>query len=486
MILFLRRAAASGLTLPANAGASDFVSQRIAIFGGSFNPPGCHHRLIVERLAKDFDKVLIVPCGPRPDKATTQDIETVYRAALVDLAFRELPKVEIDNSDLEHAIFTRTHELQARYEAQGELWHVIGADLAVGGGKGESFIHRVWQEGPRLWEELNFIVVKRPGYDLAPEDLPPRRVVIEQAATGSSTEIRENLFRRRDVHETVDANVLQYIERYGLYRGRIPNRTTRWCPAEPRAFLFADERNARARGWKEHFRAFEVAEKPNCVIVLGGDGTMLRAIRKFSGLRVPFLGLNAGHLGFLLNNSDAVLENPFPPKEMVLRQLPLLLVELFDESSRYAKEYAFNDAWIERSTSQTAWLELSVSGRIRIPKLACDGALLATPSGSTAYAMAMGASPLLADTQGWLVVGSNVMSPPGWKSALLAPESTIELRNLDRAKRPVHALVDGRMLGRVDDFRVRLSRTMTVELGFLPTHDIAEKIADVQFPPVPL
>ena len=439
---------------------------------------------MAERLAQDFDKVLIVPCGPRPDKATTGDIDPVYRAALVDLAFGGVPKVEIDNSDLEHATFTRTHELQARYEAQGELWHVIGADLAAAGGRGESFIHRVWQEGPRLWQELNFIVVKRPGYELAPEDRPPRSTVMELADTGSSTDIRERLFHRVDVSGIVDARVLQYIERYGLYRGRIPNRMTRWSLAEPRAFLVADERNARARGWKEHFRDFEVSERPNCVIVLGGDGTMLRAIRKYSGLRVPFLGLNAGHLGFLLNNSDSIMESPFPPKELILRQLPLLLVELFDEAGRYAKEYAFNDAWVERSTSQSAWLELSVSGNVRIPKLVCDGALLSTPSGSTAYAMAMGASPLLADTQGWLVVGSNVMSPAGWKSALLAPESTIELRNLDRAKRPIHALVDGRMLGRVDDFRVRLSRTMTVELGFLPNHDIAEKIADVQFPPV--
>ena len=460
------------------------MSQRIAVFGGSFNPPGRHHRQMAERLSRDFDKVLVVACGPRPDKSSTQDIDPIYRAALVDLAFRDLPKVEIDNSDLEHAVFTRTHELQARFEHLGDLWHVIGADLAAGGAKGESFIHRVWQDGPRLWQELNFIVVQRPGYELAPQDYPPRHTLLEFADTGSSTTIREKLYRRENVSDSLDRDVLQYIERYGLYRGRIPNRMTRWSLAEPRAFLFADERNARARAWKEHFRAFEVTEKPNCVIVLGGDGTMLRAIRKYSALRVPFLGLNAGHLGFLLNNSDAVVENRFPPKEMVLRQLPLLLVELFDESGRYAKEYAFNDAWVERSTSQTAWLELSVSGSIRIPKLACDGALVATPSGSTAYAMAMGAAPLLADTQGWLVVGSNVMSPAGWKSALLAPESTIELRNLDKAKRPIHALVDGRMLGVVDDFRVRLSRTMTVELGFLPNHDIAEKIADVQFPPV--
>src|SRR5271168_2637611 len=98
------------------------MGQRIAVFGGSFNPPGRHHRLMAELLAKDFNKVLVVPCGLRPDKATTQDIDPIRRAALVELAFRDVPKVKIDNSDLEHRVFTRTHELQRRYEPHGELW----------------------------------------------------------------------------------------------------------------------------------------------------------------------------------------------------------------------------------------------------------------------------------------------------------------------------------------------------------------------------
>jgi nicotinate (nicotinamide) nucleotide adenylyltransferase len=460
------------------------VSQRIAVFGGSFNPPGRHHRMIAERLAEKYDQVLVVPCGPRPDKPTVSDIDPIYRAALVELAFRDVHKVEVDNSDLEYAIFTRTHELQQRYESRGDLWHVIGADLAEGGAQSSSLIHRVWKDGPRLWSELNFIVIKRPGFELAPEDLPPNHEIVEFAEEGSSTRIRDNIYRRLDVSAWVDPQVLAYIERYGLYRGRIPNRMTRWSLGEPRAFLFADERNARARSWKEQFRPYEVTENPNCILVFGGDGTMLRAIRKYSKMHVPFLGLNAGHLGFLLNNADSILQLSFPPPELILRQLPLLYVETIDEAGRYAREYAFNDAWVERDTSQSAWLEVSVNGRIRLPKMVSDGALLATPSGSTAYAMSMGASPLLADTQGWLLVGSNVMAPSSWKSALLAPDAMIEIRNLDRNKRPINGYIDGRALGRVDLFRVRLSRTATVEIGFMPTHDIAEKIADVQFPVV--
>ncbi|MEI9999771.1 MAG: NAD(+)/NADH kinase [Verrucomicrobiota bacterium] len=111
---------------------------------------------------------------------------------------------------------------------------------------------------------------------------------------------------------------------------------------------------------EEQFRPYEVTERPNCILVFGGDGTMLRAIRRYWNWRVPFLGLNAGQIGFLLNNADAILQNAFPPPELLLRQLPMLYVETIDEAGRYAREYAFNDAWVERATSQSAWLELSV------------------------------------------------------------------------------------------------------------------------------
>ena len=76
------------------------MPQRIAVFGGSFNPPGLHHRLVAEALVGHFDRIIVVPCGPRPDKLTTNDVETVYRAALADIAFRDLPRVEVDLFDL--------------------------------------------------------------------------------------------------------------------------------------------------------------------------------------------------------------------------------------------------------------------------------------------------------------------------------------------------------------------------------------------------
>ena len=102
-------------------------------------------------------------------------------------------------------------------------------------------------------------------------------------------------------------------------------------------------------------------------------------------------------------------------------------------------------------------------------------------AGSTAYARAMGASPLLADTPAWLLVGSNVLEPAHWKSALLSNDSSVEITNLQCDKRPTTAYVDGVSQGAVRSIRARLSRAAAVELVFLANRDMAEKIAGIQF-----
>jgi hypothetical protein len=125
--------------------------------------------------------------------------------------------------------------------------------------------------------------------------------------------------------------------------------------------------------------------------------------------------------------------------------------------------------------------QVNVNGIPRLPKLVSDGALVCTAAGSTAYARSMGASPLLADTPAWLLVGSNVMEPAHWKSALLSVDSTIEIISIGEDARPVVAYVDGVPQGEVRSIKARLSRAATAELVFLANHDMAEKIAAIQF-----
>ena len=126
------------------------MARRIALFGGSFNPPGQHHRLIAEVLAQHFDEVRVIPCGPRPDKPIVNSVPSVFRAALCDLVFGDMERVVVDLFDLEQNVFTRNHALETRFSDQGEVWHVVGADWLVGGSTGQSAIHTGWEEGPQL------------------------------------------------------------------------------------------------------------------------------------------------------------------------------------------------------------------------------------------------------------------------------------------------------------------------------------------------
>ncbi len=457
------------------------MAQTLAVFGGSFSPPGLHHRAIVQELTRHFDQVIVVPCGPRPDKPSTSEVDPVYRAAQADVAFRGVDRVEVDLFDLEQATFTRTHDLHERYKTRGEVWHVVGADLLTGGATGRSFVQTQWEHGPALRNSLNFAVLERPGHELGPGDLPPHHRVINLNFDGSSQTIREKLFRRESVAGLVAPDVTEYVERHRLYRPTLPARTTRITLDKPRLLIEVADRNPKARQWAEQFRKYEQPDDPNCVLVIGGDGTMLHAIQKHWRRRVPFYGINAGNVGFLLNNAREGLDR-FPPAELVARQMPMLYAEMLTPGGEWRTGLSFNDAWIERKTGQSAWLDISVNGQMRLPKVVCDGVLTSTAAGSTAYAMSMGAQPLLADTAAWLMVGSNVMQPLNWKSALLSLESVVEVRSLDAEKRPLNGYLHGVLMGEVTAMRVRISRIAAAEVAFNPNHDLAEKIAQIQFP----
>src|SRR5438067_12122343 len=88
---------------------------RLALYGGSFNPPGEHHRAAASALAQHVDQVVVIPCGPRPDKPVTHDVPAIHRAAMVDMTFRREPKTRVDLLDLEASRFTPHHELERRF-----------------------------------------------------------------------------------------------------------------------------------------------------------------------------------------------------------------------------------------------------------------------------------------------------------------------------------------------------------------------------------
>ncbi len=459
------------------------MSKRLAIYVASFNPPGRHHRAVVEALRPEFDQVVVAPEGPRPDDPAAEDVAPIHRAALSDIAFHDLPDVRVDLADIEEARPTRARELHARFSAEGETWHAVTAAQIRDGGNGRSRIHLRWEGGPELWRELRFVVLARPGESPAPEDLPPRSRVIAVPAAGSSRAIRERIFQHEDMSGLVEPEVSGYIERYGLYRGRPPVRVAPIRLDPPRPKWLVDEQNPAAAAIAASLTGRSAAGPPNCIAVVGGDGAMLHAIRQHWRRRLPFLGINAGHRGFLLNGAESFAEG-WPAGPFLVRQAPLLHVEVDPaDGSAPRRVFAFNDAWVERQSSQAAWIEVRVNGEPRIPHLIADGVLLATAAGSTAYARAMGATPVLFDTPVLVLVGSNVLEPPNWKAVMLGLESEVEFRALQPAKRPLAAFADGVPLGSAARMRLRVSHVATAELVFSERHDLAGKISQLQFPP---
>ena len=136
---------------------------------------------------------------------------------------------------------------------------------------------------------------------------------------------------------------------------RLPHRRVR---------LFFDRDKREAEELAEAVRPF-VAEPAEAIVVIGGDGTMLRAIRTHWRDGLPFFGLNTGHLGFLLNDpaDDGIWD-----RDLRKYRLPLMDVEVVCPKSRPKAEVAFNDCWVERETGQTAWIEVCVNGVPRMEK----------------------------------------------------------------------------------------------------------------------
>jgi len=181
-----------------------------------------------------------------------------------------------------------------------------------------------------------------------------------------------------------------------------------------------------------------------------------------------------------LNGRDA---DPPWGTDLLLYHLPLLWVRAEFLDGSLNETLAFNDAWVERATGQTAWVKLSVNGVQRVSKLVGDGALVATAAGSSSYARAMGAAPVPLNTDVLVLVGSNVLKPAFWRPAVLPLDSEIEMETLDPNRRPLRGYIDGveqdQLIRRMT---IRVSRTAAAELVFDPAHDPVAKLAFVQFP----
>jgi NAD+ kinase len=242
----------------------------------------------------------------------------------------------------------------------------------------------------------------------------------------------------------------------------------------------------RAQEAAEAYRAREsfVSEaEAEAVIVLGGDGFMLQTLHRMldSGRVLPAYGINQGTIGFLMNHPRGT--RTLAERVARARRIAVAPLEMTATTGSGKQEsfYAINEVSLLRETRQTARLEVSVNGKIRVPDLACDGILVATPAGSTAYNLSAN-GPILP-------LGSNMLAltpispfrPRRWRGAILRAGTEVKFEVLDPYKRPISATADSNEVRDVVEVTVRESRSATVTLLFDPEHSLEERILNEQF-----
>jgi NAD+ kinase len=465
------------------------MSARLYVFGGSFNPPGNHHVAIVHELSMMIQKsyehgsTLVIPCGPRLDKPSTQNIDPGHRAAMAQMAFPWNMKAYVDFSDLEKGIFTRTFDLHERLRKcnpDSQIWYVVGADMVRGAESGQSEIQREWFRGAELFRSLNFLIVPR-GDELSDKDLPPNNEVMDLHTNGSSTMIRKMCARGQSIDHLVDPRIASYIQRWGLYGNRRVDGSTTTFQAKGQALIYdvaSSPNNQDHRHQARVRKLIQIVQNAqnhqmgsDHIIAIGGDGWMLDMIRLHHGLRIPIIGLNAGTVGYLLNDgSMEELQTWLRRGTYTMFREPLLRVAYVAQGSNEPQiTHAFNEGFLRSANDQAGWMHVSVDGQGVLKRLVGDGLMLATPGGSTGWSRSKGG------LHSWigaphLVLTGDATTHEGrrWNSSLLEKSSLVEIQVIDPQKRPMRLVVDGKDCGLVHHLAMSKSRTHAVELGFFP------------------
>jgi NAD+ kinase len=218
------------------------------------------------------------------------------------------------------------------------------------------------------------------------------------------------------------------------------------------------------------------------VVALGGDGFLLQTLHGMLERHrpLPVFGMNRGTVGFLMNEWGAeVLETRLAAAKTVTVAPLAMVAEMVDGGRRQLS--AINEVSLLRETRQTAWLEVSVDGRVVIPQLVCDGALVATPAGSTAYNLSAHGPILPLESALIALTPISPFRPRRWRGAILPSRACIRLRVLDPVKRPVSAVADQQEVRDVAAVSVTVDRARPLTLLFDPEHALDDRIAMEQF-----
>lgn len=229
-------------------------------------------------------------------------------------------------------------------------------------------------------------------------------------------------------------------------------------------------------------RDFVPVAEADVIVALGGDGFLLGQLHRMlnAGHKAPIFGMNKGTVGFLLNDYRV---DDLDSRLAAARPVPLvpLCMEAESWTGAVIRSPAFNEVSLLRETRQAAKIEIAIDGKVRLDELACDGVLVATPAGSTAYNLSANGPILPLGCDLLALTAISPFRPRRWRGALLPASSRIEFRILDARKRPVSAVADQLEVRDVARVTVRSDPANTLELLFDPDHALDDRILAEQF-----
>lgn len=221
-------------------------------------------------------------------------------------------------------------------------------------------------------------------------------------------------------------------------------------------------------------------KKASWVVALGGDGFMLQTLHATQALGLPVYGMNCGTIGFLMNSFslDALSDRLSEAEETTINPLAMR-AEM--ASGKVSVALAINEVSLLRAGPQAAKLRISIDGKVRLDELICDGALVATPAGSTAYNYSAHGPILPIGADVLALTAMSAFRPRRWRGALLPKTAVVRFDVLDATKRPVMADADGRSVRDVVAVEIRSEPDVSHRILFDPGHGLEERLLNEQF-----
>jgi len=247
------------------------------------------------------------------------------------------------------------------------------------------------------------------------------------------------------------------------------------------AFVAADVPEARAaeaaltRRYGQHS-----IEDADVIVALGGDGLMLQTMHRVLKDGRPIYGMHRGSIGFLMNDyaEDNLPQRIAAASGTVIHPLRM---RVQDARGLVHEALAFNEVSMLRERHQAAKLRISIDGTVRLEELVCDGLIVATPAGSTAYNLSAHGPILPIDSPLLALTPISAFRPRRWRGAILPQEAKVKIGVLEHDKRPVAAVADHFEIRDVRCVEVEEHQNQSITLLFDPGHSLAERVLDEQF-----